>query len=313
MARQRVKKGNPLNGWIVIDKPYDLGSTDVVRQVKRLLRPQKIGHSGTLDPLATGILPLALGEATKTVPFLMDADKGYDFTVRWGEATSTADVEGEVIATSDVRPSAEQIETALPAFIGEISQTPPAYSAIKVNGQRAYDLARDGQEVKLQPREVICHDLQLLSADQDSASFRLTCGKGFYVRSLAVDLALALGTAGHVTALRRTHVGPFGLSAATGLESLSEFSDKPPTSSVLLPVEAALDDIPALVLTATQMMDLRHGQMLSLTDFPDCEMTDGTLMRARFHDQLVAVVTSEDGNIRVVRGFNAGASPAPPN
>ena len=197
----RRKKGDKIDGWVNFDKPLGMTSTQAVGKVRRAYNAQKVGHAGTLDPLATGVLPIALGEATKTIPYTQDALKTYEFTVRWGEQRSTDDAEGEVIATSEIRPTPDAIESALPAFTGEITQTPPRFSAIKIDGQRAYDLARDGQEFEIKSRTVFIESLSLLSHDTDTASFTMTCGKGTYVRSLARDLALELGTVGYICLL----------------------------------------------------------------------------------------------------------------
>ena len=209
MARR--KKGDPVSGWVCLDKPYDFGSTQAVGRVRWLFNAQKAGHAGTLDPLATGVLPIALGEATKTVPFMMDADKAYRFTIEWGRSTATLDREGETVATSDVRPTREQVEAALPAFVGEIEQVPPAYSAIKVDGERAYDLARAGETVELASRKVVVHDARVSAVpDADHIEIEIECGKGTYVRSIVRDLAAALGAEAHVSTLRRNRVRPFG-------------------------------------------------------------------------------------------------------
>ena len=261
----RRKKGRPVSGWICLDKPFDLGSTQAVGKVRRLYEAQKAGHAGTLDPLATGILPIALGEATKTVPFLMDADKAYSFTIAWGSATSTLDREGEVVARSDVRPTPEAIEQALKAFVGEIQQIPPAYSAIKVDGQRAYDLARQGETVELAARTVRIHSARLAAApDPDHALIEIACGKGTYVRALARDLADALGTCAHVSELRRTRVGPFDEARAISMENLEDLIHKVAGSEALLPVETALDDIPALAVTTEDAFRLKQGRPIVL-------------------------------------------------
>ena len=219
----RRKSGDPVSGWVCLDKPLGLGSTGAVGKVRALLKAQKAGHAGTLDPLASGILPIALGEATKTMPFATDASKSYRFTVEWGRATTTLDLEGETSATSDVRPTPEAAAEALKAFVGEISQVPPAFSAIKVDGERSYDLAREGRAVELAPRTVTIHAARVSAApDADHLEVEIDCGKGVYVRSLARDLAAALGTVGHVCALRRTRVGPFTEANAISLESFAE-------------------------------------------------------------------------------------------
>ena len=261
----KKKKGNPVHGWVVLDKPYDLGSTQAVSRVRRLYDAQKAGHAGTLDPLATGILPIALGEATKTVPFLMDADKAYVFTVEWGTSTTTLDREGEVVARSDVRPAPEAAAEALKAFVGEILQVPPAYSAIKVDGQRAYDLAREGVEVELKARLVTIHSAAVSAVpDADHIEITVECGKGTYVRSIVRDLADALGACAHVSQLRRTRVGPFGEPESISMEKLETLLYEDRGSEALLPVETALDDIPALAVTTEDAFRLKQGRPIVL-------------------------------------------------
>ncbi len=213
----RRKKGNPVHGWVILDKPIGMTSTQAVGAVRRIFDAQKAGHAGTLDPMATGILAIALGEATKTVPYAMDADKTYRFTATWGESRDSDDAEGKVTGTAAGRPAAAEIEAMLPRFTGTLSQTPPAYSAIKVDGERAYDLARDGEEVVLQPRPVEVFEARVLGVQKDSAEFEIRCGKGTYVRSWVRDIAHALGTLGHVTALRRTRLGGWDEKTAVGL------------------------------------------------------------------------------------------------
>jgi tRNA pseudouridine55 synthase len=261
----RRRKGEAVSGWIVFDKPADLGSTQAVSRVRRAFHAQKAGHAGTLDPLATGVLPIALGEATKTVPFLMDADKQYRFTIEWGVETASFDREGAVTATSDARPTAEAAARALEAFVGEIQQVPPAFSAIKVGGERAYDLAREGVELDLAPRAVTIHEARVVGApDRDHLEIEIVCGKGVYVRALARDLAAALGARAHVSALRRTRVGPFTAERATTLELLEELCHRGAGLEVLLPVETALDDIPALAVTAEDAFRLSQGRPIVL-------------------------------------------------
>jgi tRNA pseudouridine55 synthase len=263
MARR--KKGDAVSGWINLDKPFDLTSTHAVSRVRRAFNAQKAGHAGTLDPLATGILPIALGEATKTVPFLMDADKTYRFTIAWGVTTASYDREGEVTATSDVRPGLADIEAALPAFVGEIEQIPPAFSAIKVDGERAYDLAREGIAVDLKPRRVIIHGARVVAQpDADHVEIEIDCGKGTYVRAIARDLALALGACGHVASLRRSRVGAFTEAAAISLELLEDLCHRGAALEALLPVETALDDIPALAMTAEDAFRLTQGRPVVL-------------------------------------------------
>jgi tRNA pseudouridine55 synthase len=298
----RRKKGEKVDGWVVLDKPLGMGSTKAVGRVRWLFDAQKAGHGGTLDPLASGVLPIALGEATKTVPFVMDGRKEYRFTLRFGEARSTEDAEGEVTASSPVRPTDAAIRDALTAFIGEIEQTPPAFSALKIDGQRAYDLARAGQVVEMKPRPVTVERLELLARpDADHADFVVGCGKGTYIRSLGRDLALALGTVGHLSALRRTVCGPFREEVAISLSKLEALGHIPPLLGALAPVETALDDIPALALTETQADQLRHGQPVLLTrDVPP----SGALVRAEQGSRLIALVRSDGVALQPVRVFN---------
>lgn len=299
MARGR--KGEKHSGWVVLDKPLGISSTQALGKVRALLQAQKAGHGGTLDPLASGILPLAFGEATKLIPYAMDGAKEYHFTVRWGVATATEDAEGAVTATSTVRPSEVAIRAALPAFIGTISQQPPAYSALKIDGERAYDLARAGETVVLAPRQVQITDLQYVYApDADHAAFVVACGKGTYVRALARDMALALGTVGHVSALRRSRVGPFNLSQAISLEKLTELAHKGEALTALQPLTLALDDIPARVVDQQEAQRLRHGQTILATPSEASLHT----MLAIEAGQPVAMIVVQDGVWRPVRGFN---------
>ncbi len=302
LTMSRRKKGQKIDGWVVLDKPTGLGSTQAVGRVRRLFGAQKAGHGGTLDPLASGVLPIALGEATKTVPFVMDGRKEYRFTLRFGEARSTEDAEGEVTATSAVRPTNEAIHSALDRFMGEIEQTPPAYSALKVAGKRAYDLARAGETLALAPRKVRIDRLALLGRpDDDHADFVVGCGKGTYIRSLGRDLALAMGTVGHLSALRRTVAGPFREETAISLSKLEALGHIPPLLGALAPVSTALDDIPALALTDAQAARLRQGQPVLLTrDAPP----PGALVRAEADNRLVALVCSDGASLRPVRVFN---------
>ena len=263
MARR--KRGQAVSGWINLDKPYDLGSTQAVSRVRRIFDAQKAGHAGTLDPLATGVLPIALGEATKTVPFLMDADKAYRFTIAWGRTTATYDREDETLASSDVRPTLAQVEAVLPRFVGEIQQVPPAYSAIKVDGERAYDLARAGETAELEPRTVVIHAARIADAvDADHVTLEVECGKGTYVRAIVRDLAEALGACGHVSELRRTRVGSFTEANAVTLDILEDLGHKARQSEALLPVETALDDIPALAVTDEDAFRLKQGRSIVL-------------------------------------------------
>ena len=263
MARR--KRGQAVSGWINLDKPYDFGSTPAVGKVRRIFDAQKAGHAGTLDPLATGVLPIALGEATKTVPFLVDADKAYRFTIEWGRTTATFDREGATTAESDVRPTLAQVEALLPRFVGEIDQVPPAYSAIKVDGERAYDLARAGETVELASRKVTIHAARIAEAlDANHVTLEIECGKGTYVRAIVRDLAEALGACGHVSALRRTRVGPFHEAQSVALEMLEDLGHKARQSEALLPVETALDDIPALAVTDEDAFRLKQGRSIVL-------------------------------------------------
>ena len=307
MARR--KKGEVVNGWICLDKPYDFGSTQAVGKVRWLFKAQKAGHAGTLDPLATGVLPIALGEATKTVPFMMDADKAYRFTVEWGRSTTTLDREGETTATSDVRPTREQVEAALPAFVGEIQQIPPDYSAVKVDGERAYDLARAGTAMELKPRAVTIHSARVSAVpDADHIEIEVECGKGTYVRAIVRDLAEALGACAHVSQLRRTRVGPFGEDRAITLENLENLSHKAALPEVLLPVETALDDIPALAVTAEDAFRLAQGRPIVLVprqvETLKARLTGGSrLVSAMDGTRLVALAEMRAGRLNPVRVF----------
>jgi tRNA pseudouridine55 synthase len=257
----RTRKGDKVDGWLILDKPAGLSSAGAVAAVKRLFNAAKAGHAGTLDPLATGVLPIALGEATKTVSFVQDGAKAYRFTLRWGESRTTDDTEGEVVATSDIRPDEAAIRAALPAFTGEIEQRPPAYSALKQEGRPAYARARAGEVVELASRRVRIDGFELESRpDRDHAVFRVDCGKGTYIRSLARDLAVLLGTVGHVAELRRLKVGRFSAQTAISLANLASLGHSPARFSHLWPVETALDDIPALAITEADSLRLRQGQ-----------------------------------------------------
>jgi tRNA pseudouridine55 synthase len=278
-----------VHGWVVLDKPIGMTSTQAVAVVKRLFSAKRAGHAGTLDPLASGGLPIALGEATKTVPFVMDGRKRYRFMVRWGEERDTDDTEGRVVKTSDVRPTVEAIRALLPQFTGVIEQTPPRYSAIKVHGERAYDLARDGEIVELSPRPVEIHQLTLVEQmDKDLSVFDAECGKGTYVRALARDIGRILGCFGHICALRRTLVGPFGENDMISLEQLKALCNRAASgegslADALLPVETALDDIPALAVTRADAARLHRGQAVVLRgrDAPNSSGTVYVTVAAR--------------------------------
>ena len=292
-----------INGWIILDKPVGLGSTQAVSKVKRALREAgepktKVGHGGTLDPLASGVLPIAIGEATKLCGRMLDASKSYEFTVHFGEETDTLDREGQVVSTSDVRPTRIQIESVIDLFTGEIEQVPPAFSALKVDGKAAYARARAGEEVEIKPRKVTVFELHLHGITPDSATFHARVSKGTYIRSLARDIARALNTVGHVTMLRRTRAGPFGLEKAISLDFLAEAAKARRLIGAVLPLEAALDDIPALPITPDQAQLLRFGQRL--VGFPE----QPGLQLATEGERPVALVEATADGLKVVRGFN---------
>ena len=332
-----------MHGWIILDKPHGLGSTQAVGAVKRALRIQrevtggagkwKVGHGGTLDPLATGVLPIAVGEATKLAGRMLDASKIYDFTIQFGIQTDTLDLEGKAVATSDHRPTRAEVEAILPRFTGPIDQAPPAYSAILIDGQRAYDLARKGEEVEMKTRSVTIHALHLKSSpgrgggpaqpvegcpaieratplrqpfgsppplpgeDVDEITLTAHVSKGTYIRSLARDIALALGTVGHVTMLRRLKAGPFTLASAISLDKLDEAARRGDLGGVMLPLTAGLDDIPALPVTPDEALALRQGKMLMGKPHTG-------LLLAMLGETPVALVESSGPEVRVVRGFN---------
>ena len=266
MGRQRKRKGDPVHGWLAVDKPVEVTSTKVVGILKRLFNAQKAGHGGTLDPLADGILPIAFGEATKTAQWAMDCDKEYVFTIEWGTSTATQDKEGDVIATSEVRPSREALEDALPDFMGDIQQVPPKYSAIKIDGERAYDLARDGEAFEIPSREVTVYHAEIIGEPSENhATFRVVSGKGFYVRAMARDIAHAVGAEGHVSALRRTRVGPMDEANSISLADLEALAeDKDRLHAQLRPLETVLDDIPQINIDAGDASALKHGREIVL-------------------------------------------------
>ncbi len=304
MARKR--RGNPVDGWLVIDKPAGMTSTQVVGAVRRLLNAAKAGHAGTLDPLATGVLPIALGRATKTIPHLALRPKVYRFTLRWGESRTTDDAEGAVTATSDLRPDKAAILVALPRFTGAITQVPPDYSAVKVRGERAYDLAREGEVLELTARTVTVYRFELLSMpDRDHAEFLVECGSGTYMRGLARDLARVLGTVGHVAALRRLQVGPFAETGAISLDKLRDLGHIPPP---ITPVETVLDDIPALAVTGAEANRLRSGQSIALLRRADLErlegLEDGAELCVMADGRAVALAKRDGATVRPVRLLN---------
>jgi len=292
-----------LHGWIILDKPVGIGSTPCVSAVKRALREAgepktRVGHGGTLDPLASGVLPIALGEATKLAGHMLDATKVYDFTIRFGSQTDSLDLEGEVIATSDVRPILAEVEAVLPRFTGPIEQVPPAFSAVRIDGKRAYDRARAGEDVEMKSRSVTIQALSVLEVGADLVTLSATVSKGTYIRSLARDIALALNTVGHVTMLRRTRAGPFGLEKAISLDFLADVAKARTLDGAVLPLIAGLDDIPALPVDPDQAKLLRYGQRLA--GFP---ATPGLYLATDDH-RPVALVEVSAGDLRVVRGFN---------
>ncbi len=298
---RRKPRGRPLDGWLIIDKPPGLTSTDVVNRVRRAFDARKAGHGGTLDPLATGVLPVAFGAATKTVPYVMDGTKLYRFTLRFGETRDTDDADGRVTATSPVRPTDDRIRAALGQFRGDIMQVPPTFSAVKVGGERAYDMAREGRPPSLEPRPARVDSFELIDRpDQDTAIFEVASGKGVYMRSLARDLAIACGTLGHIVALRRLRVGPFTEAQAIPLDKLPATYDTAPASpDLLLPVATALADIPALALTEAEASGLRHGQPISLVTLmgriPGSADPFGGLVRAMAGNHVVGLARLKDG------------------
>lgn len=309
----RKKRGQAIHGWVCLDKPLEMGSTQAVSRIRRLFDANKAGHAGTLDPLASGILPIALGEATKTVPFMMDAQKVYRFSIQWGASTTTLDREGEVTARSDMRPTPDQVAAALLAFVGEIDQVPPAYSAIKVDGQRAYDLARDGQAVELKSRRVTIHEAAVTAApDPDHVEITVLTGKGVYIRSLARDLAAMLGAEGHVSALRRERVGPFSLDNAVGLEFLEDLVHRGAASEGLLPLATALDDIPDLAVNDEDAFRLRQGRSIVLlprqVDALSARLSPGSLVVSAVQgSDPVALCSLKAGRLAPDRVFNLQA------
>ena len=314
-----AKIQNDLNGWLIIDKPYDMGSTNVVSRLKWLLKPKKIGHAGTLDPLATGVLPIALGKATKTIPFVMDGKKTYRFIVKWGSQTSTDDAEGEITNRSDNRPTVAQIKAILPNFIGDIMQTPPAYSALKIDGVRAYELARKGNIPEMKPRPVHIDDLRIVPMDlsccqtgdmyfqddmlQQETMFEVDCGKGTYVRSLGREMGQMLGCFGHITMLRRIKCGPFSESDTILLANL-EKNDYNTNALSIIPVDTALSDISVLAVNEVQMKRLMNGQTISCKEF-DVELlkefTPDTVIGLQFENHIMALAKIERGGIKPFR------------
>ncbi len=293
MARR--KKGRNISGWLLVDKPAGRNATEIVALVKRLYNACKAGHAGTLDPMASGILPVALGEATKTVPFMMAARKQYSFTIRWGIATDSLDAYGRIIARHETLPTPDAIEAILPEFIGSTEQIPPRFSALKINGERAYDMARRGETVELAARPIMIEDLQYLGGTDTHAQFRVDCGKGTYIRSLAHDIAKKLGCIGHVSRLCRTKTGNFSLSDTKTLANLFDLGhsadDFAALDALLLPLQSVLDDILAVQVTVSQLTDLEHGRAIFLDENPLKEemMSDSERCLALREDQAIAL------------------------
>jgi tRNA pseudouridine55 synthase len=298
---RRRHRGRPLDGWLILDKPQGPTSTDMVNKVKRLFDAEKAGHGGTLDPLATGLLPIAFGAATKTVPYVMDGTKRYRFTLRFGDLRDTDDADGQTIETTGARPDDDAIRAALPAFRGSIMQIPPIFSAIKVAGERAYDMAREGRPPVLEPRPAQVDRFDLVERpDTDTAIFEVESGKGVYMRSLARDLARACGSLGHIAVLRRLRVGPFTEAMAISLDKLETAEDTAPISpALLLPVATALADIPALALTESEAVSLSHGQAISLVDLmgriPEGANPAGGLARAMVGERVIGLCRLDEG------------------
>lgn len=324
----RKKKGIPIHGWINFNKPLGMTSTQAVGKIRYALKAQKVGHGGTLDPLASGVLPIALGEATKTVNYIQDAMKIYEFTVTWGEQRSTDDAEGDVINASNVRPTQDQITALLPQFIGDIEQLPPQFSAIKINGERAYDIARDGEHADIKPRQTYIESLEI-TADlsgrsaparlrHDETKFRLTCGKGTYVRSIARDMGEILGCYGYISALKRTKVGALELNDAISLDIFEQMIDNPTQemdlSSFVLPLQTVLDDIPVLACKDKEAVLLKNGNGISFLSKPDLARLEAigidwksdniTTALATYEDTALAMIDVDGAKIQPVRVFN---------
>jgi tRNA pseudouridine55 synthase len=308
VSRRRKQKGRPISGWLILDKPVDMGSTEAVSKIKWLFGAQKAGHAGTLDPLASGSLPIALGDATKTVPYVMDGRKIYRFTVTWGSETTTDDLEGSVTETSEIRPSEQAIRDVMPNYVGEIDQIPPQFSAIKINGERAYDIAREGETVDIPARTVTIHRFDLLSVAADSSEFEIECGKGTYVRSLARDMGRQLGCFGHISALRRTEVAPFAeatmveLSALVAAEELELSERHELCDSHLVNTTHALSALPEIVISSDQSNRLRRGNSIILRGRDAPLNCDDAYASSGGH--LIAIGSVADGQFHPRRVFN---------
>ncbi|MFV0625851.1 MAG: tRNA pseudouridine(55) synthase TruB [Alphaproteobacteria bacterium] len=300
----RKKKGEDINGWLIIDKPRDITSNAVVNITRRIFNANKNGHTGTLDPFATGVLPIAFGEATKLIPYVTDGDKEYEFIIQWGKETSTDDTEGEIVAESDVFPSREDILKEIPNFVGTIKQIPSAFSAIKINGQRAYDLARKGEEVDMPEREVEIYELELLEEFANhQAKFRVACSKGTYVRTLGKDLAKSLGTLGYLLELRRTKCGIFSSADNILLDKIKKIEYKEELAKVLLPIETSLRDIAVIAVSEVDAAKLRQGQKISPKNYQVDDFV-GKEVVAMFEGVLVAIVGVDVSRISPLRVFN---------
>ncbi|MFK5979701.1 MAG: tRNA pseudouridine(55) synthase TruB [Rhizobiaceae bacterium] len=307
MARQRKKKGRPISGWIVLDKPVGIGSTQCVSKIKWLYKAAKAGHAGTLDPLASGMLPIALGEATKTVPYVMDGQKTYRFTVTWGGETNTDDLEGAFVNQSDARPNEADIVAILPDYMGDVEQIPPAYSAIKIDGVRAYKLARDGEEVEIEPRIVEIYTIEIVSHDEgNSTVFQVECGKGTYVRALARDMGRQLGCFGHITELRRTAVGPFNEDDLIPLSELTELEeDLDGLDAEILATGVVLDEVPEITVDNMQANRIRSGNSVLLRGRDAPAFAEEAY--AAYGDELVALGFVEKGSFNPKRVFVASS------
>lgn len=296
----RTKKGNKVDGWVNLHKPAGITSNAALAIVKRALKPQKAGHAGTLDPLASGVLPIALGEATKTVPYVQDTYKVYNFEVTWGEQRTTDDAEGAAILTSDKRPSREEVEALLPQFIGDVEQTPPQFSAIKIDGERAYDLAREGETVDIKSRLVYIEELKITAHEPAKTSFHCLCGKGTYVRAIARDLGQKLGCYGYITALERAAVGPFTLENAISLDFFTDSGQNPGLEQALLPLTTALDDIPVLALRDQEAARLKNGNKLAFFSKPDLDRMTTAGIEWSSKEPVTALVTYDKQPVALV-------------
>lgn len=296
----RRNKGVVINGWLNLYKPKGMTSNQAIGKVRRILNPKKLGHAGTLDPEAFGILPIALGEATKTIQFTQDKRKTYEFEVTWGEERNTDDIEGEVIETSDSRPTQEQIEGQIAGFIGEVDQTPPKFSAIKIDGKRAYKLSRDGEDVKIPSRKVNIYSLELLETSENTAKFIMECGKGTYVRSVGRDMGRILGCFGYISSLERTKVGIFDKNSAILLDKLEEKVLSSSLDQLVLPVETVLDDIPALALTDNEIQRIKYGQYIANTQ----NFENETIILSYAGETPLALLKAYGDELKIMRQFN---------